>query len=123
LPGQVVENAAAVVVEQRVGDFHAGGAAEREHFWLDGLCNLLVDGYNDLESALRVLRRAPGDSPRARLIRSHLLEALVALDVAFFDYSRTDGTPRFSLSLASDSARRRKCYFEGVVAGLDGAGA
>jgi hypothetical protein len=90
---------------------------------LDGLGNLLVDGYNELESALRVLRRAPGDSPRERLIRSHLLQALVALDVAFFDYSRADGTLRFSLSLASGSARRHKCYFEGVVAGLDGAGA
>jgi hypothetical protein len=63
---------------------------------LDGLGNLLLDGYTELESALRVLRRAPGESPRARLIRAHLLEALVALNVAVSDYSRADDTLRFS---------------------------
>jgi hypothetical protein len=61
---------------------------------LDTLGCLLADGYTEMEGALRVLRRAPGDSPHATLVQTHLVEALVAFNVTFSGYSRVDSILR-----------------------------
>jgi hypothetical protein len=61
---------------------------------LDTLGCLLADGYTEMEGALRVLRRAPGDSPHARLVQEHLVEALIAFNVTFSGYSRADSILR-----------------------------
>lgn len=62
---------------------------------LDTLCVLLTDAYVEGENAIRMLDLRAGNS-QGRAARAHLVDALVALNVAFSGHSAADAALRYA---------------------------